>query len=215
MSVDYREQYKAEHLEPFWPNEIVKMTVVVLCTLAIIMLLAVSPVLLEMVGLEGMVHEEEPADPYGATPVGIKPEWYFLATYQYLKLMPSEFLGVSGKTWGVLTQGPLAALIILLPFWYRRAADRRPTRRYTLIVTGVVLLFLGLTIWGGWPEKVVDGEEQLLPLTAYIGEQPMLFALTGVALVVFYLLIWQERRAIRRVLDGPAPRVDPNREKRS
>jgi len=25
MGVDYREQYKAEHLEPFFPNEIVKM----------------------------------------------------------------------------------------------------------------------------------------------------------------------------------------------
>ena len=33
MGVDYREQYKPEHLEPFFPNEIVKMIIVVLCTL--------------------------------------------------------------------------------------------------------------------------------------------------------------------------------------
>ncbi len=63
MGVDYREQYKAEHLEPFFPNEIVKMIIVVLCTLALLTFLAVLPVSLEHVGIEGFAHEQEPADP--------------------------------------------------------------------------------------------------------------------------------------------------------
>ena len=72
-------------------------------------------------GIHGMEHHEEPANPR-ATPVGIKPEWYFLAIYQYLRLMPTNFLGISGKTLGVLSQGLVMPVVVLLPFWYRRRA---------------------------------------------------------------------------------------------
>jgi quinol-cytochrome oxidoreductase complex cytochrome b subunit len=128
MSVDYREQYRPDQLEPFWPNEIIKMSVVVLCTLALIMFLAVLPVLLEAVGIHGLDHPEEPANPRGATPVGIKPEWYFLGTYQYLRLMPTEVAGISGKTLGVLSQGVFITALLLLPFWYRRGGGVAPPR---------------------------------------------------------------------------------------
>ena len=37
MGVNYRDQYRPDQLEPFWPNELFKMTVAVLCTLAVIM----------------------------------------------------------------------------------------------------------------------------------------------------------------------------------
>ena len=205
MSVDYTKQYRPDQLEPFWPNEILKMTVAVLCTLAVIMLLAILPVLLDAVGFHGMGHEEQPANPRGATPVGIKPEWYFLAVYQYLRLMPTQLLGVSGKTLGVLSQGPLVLVIVLLPFWYRKRAGERPRWLYRTAVTAVLLSFLGLTIWGGWHEEMVAGEERLVPIGHYLRQQPMTFMFIGMALLVFYLLIWQERRAIRRVLDAPEP----------
>jgi hypothetical protein len=116
MGVDYREQYKPEHLEPFFPNEIVKMIIVVLCTLALLTFLAVLPVCLEHLGVEGFAHEQEPADPT-STPPHIRPEWYFLAVYQYLKLMPSEVLGISGKALGILTQMIVIGLMFLFPFW--------------------------------------------------------------------------------------------------
>ena len=116
MGVDYREQYKPEHLEPFFPNEIVKMIIVVLCTLALLTFLAILPVFLEHLGVEGIAHEQEPADP-GSTPPHIRPEWYFLAVYQYLKLMPSEVLGISGKALGILTQMIVVGLLFLFPFW--------------------------------------------------------------------------------------------------
>ena len=117
MGVDYKEQYKPEHLELFFPNEILKMIIVVLCTLAILVFMVVLPIHLERFGLQGIAHEEEPADP-ASTPAHIRPEWYFLAVYQYLKLMPSEVLGVSGKALGILSQAIVAVLWILLPFWY-------------------------------------------------------------------------------------------------
>ena len=63
MGVDYRQQYKPEQLEPFFPHEIVKMCIVVLCTLAVLMLLVVLPTLLETIGVLGVFHEEQPADP--------------------------------------------------------------------------------------------------------------------------------------------------------
>ena len=117
MGVDYREQYKPEHLEPFFPNEITKMIIVVLCTLALLMFLVVLPTYLENLGVQGIAHEEDPADP-ASTPPHIRPEWYFLAVYQYLKLMPSEVLGVGGKALGILTQMVVVILLFLLPFWY-------------------------------------------------------------------------------------------------
>jgi ubiquinol-cytochrome c reductase cytochrome b subunit len=202
MSVNYKEQYKPEQLEPFWPNEIVKMAVVVLCTLAVIMFLAILPSLLEAVGIHGMEHREEPANPRGATPAGIKPEWYFLATYQYLRLMPTQLLGISGKTLGVLSQGLLVTVVVFVPFWYRKRANQRPGWIYRLCVTAVLAGFLLLTIWGGWKEDLVNGEERMVPVMQHLREHPLMFALIAVALVVFYALIAQERRAIRRVLDA-------------
>ena len=68
MAADYREQYRPDQLEPFWPNEILKMAVVVLCTLAVIMTFAVLPVVLEVTGITAAEHHEEPANPRGATP---------------------------------------------------------------------------------------------------------------------------------------------------
>jgi quinol-cytochrome oxidoreductase complex cytochrome b subunit len=208
MSADYREQYRPDQLEPFFPHEIMKMTVAVLCTLAVIMFFAILPVLLEAVGVHGS-HHEEPANPQGATPVGIKPEWYFLSVYQYLRLMPPTLLGISGKTLGVLSQGPLVLAVILLPFWYRKRAHERPRWLYRLIITAIVFAFLSLTIWGGWKEDMSGGEEHLVPISQYMRESPMIFLLIAMGLLVFYLLIAQERRAIRRILDEPAAPEQP------
>ena len=204
MAVDYKQQYRPDQLEKFWPNEIFKMLTAVLCTLAIIMFFAILPVLLEVVGLRLPGHQEAPANPK-VTPVGIKPEWYFLAVYQYLRLMPQKVLGISGKTVGVLSQGVGVAVILLLPFWYRRGAHKRPGWAFRLIVTAGLFGFLGLMIWGGWPEEASGRGEELIPLSTYVQEQPMMFAVIAVGLVVFYALIAREVGVIRRILHGPPP----------
>jgi len=215
MGVDYRKQYRPEELEPFWPNEIIKMSVAVLCTLAVIMFFAILPSLLEAAGVGALGHEEQPANPRGATPVGIKPEWYFLAVYQYLRLMPMRLLGISGKTLGVLTQGLGVATLVLLPFWYRKRASRRPGVVYKVVITAAVVAFLCLTVWGGWPEQLSGGDEALIPFSQYVHERPIMFTLIAATLIIFYPLIWLERRTVRRVLSGASPHSPGRKEVRT
>ncbi len=83
----------------------------------------------------------EPADPF-VTPPHIKPEWYFLWSYQTLKIFPNEFLGLA-------VQGAFMTFLALLPFIDRRI-ERRPARRplfVTCFILGI-LAFLGISIWG-------------------------------------------------------------------
>jgi quinol-cytochrome oxidoreductase complex cytochrome b subunit len=183
-------------------------SVVVLCTLAVIMSLAILPALLEMAGI-GHAEYEQPANPREGTPPGIKPEWYFLGVYEYLRLMPTDLLGIDGKTLGVLSQGVVVLAFVLLPFWYRRKANQRPGWRYRLGITAVVAVFLGLTFLGAWPEEDVGGEIKEVPLGKFVAQHYMMFLLTALALMVFYLLLAHERQAIRRVLYGPPPEGSP------
>ncbi|MBI2058718.1 MAG: cytochrome bc complex cytochrome b subunit [Nitrospirae bacterium] len=83
----------------------------------------------------------EPADPL-FTPPHIKPEWYFLANYQMLKIIPNEFLGVAA-------QGLAGLAILLLPF-IDRNPERRPLKRplFLAAVFAGLASFVGLTVWG-------------------------------------------------------------------
>jgi len=181
VGVDYRKQYTPDQLEPFWPNEILRMLVVVLCTLAVIMALVIFPVVLTHFGLGELIHEEEPANPR-ATPPHIRPEWYFLAVYQYLKLPPQEFLGISGKTIGVLSQAPFMLALLLLPFWAKRWANRRPGMLHRFFTTWIIFNFIALTFWAAWPPSLL--------FTVFF----------AIGVILFYVLISQERRTIRRLL---------------
>ena len=183
MAVDYRKQYKPEQLDPFWPSEVIRMVVAALCTLAVITVLAVLPVVLDKCGLGHWIEESEPANPR-ATPAHIRPEWYFLPTYQYLKLAPQEILGISGATLAVLSQGVLLLAVMLLPFWARRWSHRPPGALHRILVTLVIGVFVVLMLWAVWPPPA--------PLSIML----------AVAVVVFYVLIVNERRRIRRVLYG-------------
>lgn len=83
----------------------------------------------------------EPANPL-STPEHIKPEWYFLANYQLLKLVPSELIGI-------VLQGIAALLIFLLPIIDRK--DARPAWKRPIFGTIVflgIIGFIALTIWG-------------------------------------------------------------------
>lgn len=182
MSVDYSKQYPGPQLEPFFPNELIKMFVSVLVTLAVI------------VGAALLVPEpaEEPADPRN-TPAHIKPEWYFLATYQSLKLMPQEFLGISGKLLGVIAQTVAFAILISIPFWYRKPG-RRAVPFWTAI-TMAVALYIYLTFRGIWPE-----DSQGNPGTAgeFFREHWLMALVAGLVVVFFYAMMWWERIVIRR-----------------
>jgi cytochrome b6 len=57
------------------------------------------------------------ADPFSSAPAGIRPEWYFLAQFYTLKLIPSHVWFFEGELLGLLGFGALAAVWVLLPFW--------------------------------------------------------------------------------------------------
>lgn len=81
------------------------------------------------------------ANPY-QTPAHIKPEWYFLANYQTLKIFPSEFLGLS-------VQGVAMTFLAMLPF-IDRGGEKHPLKRplFMACAVGGILLWIGLSIWG-------------------------------------------------------------------
>ena len=76
------------------------------------------------------------------TPAHIKPEWYFLANYQTLKIFPNELIGLS-------VQGAAMTFLALLPF-IDRGRERHPLKRplFLACAIGGLLLWIGLTIWG-------------------------------------------------------------------
>ena len=81
------------------------------------------------------------ANPF-QTPAHIKPEWYFLANYQTLKLFPNEFIGLS-------IQGAAMTFLALLPF-LDRGEEKHPLKRPLFMVCSIggILLYGALMIWG-------------------------------------------------------------------
>jgi quinol-cytochrome oxidoreductase complex cytochrome b subunit len=109
---------------PFFPNHIAKEGVVFCLMFAVLVtLIVVWPVELG-----------EKADPL-VTPKGIKPEWYFLPTYQLLKYFP--------KTLGLFVSLIPGLLLLLWPF-LDRSPERHPKKRPVAVAIGVIALVLVL-----------------------------------------------------------------------
>jgi len=80
----------------------------------------------------------EKADPFAAAPAGIRPEWYFLAPFYTLKIIPSHIWFLEGEMVGFVGFGLLAAWWALLPFW---ATDRAGQVRSRLVTgAGVAMI---------------------------------------------------------------------------
>src|SRR6266508_1600286 len=81
------------------------------------------------------------ADPFAAVPPGIRPEWYFLAMFHTLKLVPSHILGFEGERLGVIAFGLAACGLVLVPFLDRRASRGERSPDFTIAaVLGLVYL---------------------------------------------------------------------------
>jgi cytochrome b6 len=80
------------------------------------------------------------ADPFAPAPAGIEPEWYFLWTFQALKLMPAHVLGINGElvAIGAMTIGALA--LLFLPF-----LDRDTVRSRLIVTWGAVAALVFMT----------------------------------------------------------------------
>lgn len=124
----------------FFPGHIVEQVIICLVIVVILITLATlyPPKLDEM------------ADPF-STPEHIKPEWYFLAAYQELKVAEMlMFLGAwAPKVIGLGVQGIAIGALFLVPF-----IDRNPERKYSKRKIGIamgvaaVIGWFVMTLWG-------------------------------------------------------------------
>jgi quinol-cytochrome oxidoreductase complex cytochrome b subunit len=124
----------------FFPHHVFEQVIIILLIMgAMISLVTLFP-----------PHLGEKADPF-VTPEHIKPEWYFLAGYQFLKAAEIfEFLGRGApKVIGVIGQGLIIFLLVIFPF-FDRHPDRRPSRRPIATLIGIMSAvgFIVMTIWG-------------------------------------------------------------------
>jgi quinol-cytochrome oxidoreductase complex cytochrome b subunit len=87
------------------------------------------------------------ADPFAAAPKGIKPEWYFLSMFQFLKLLPPMIGFIEGEQVGMMFFGAIAGGLGLAPF-----IDNGQCKTRSAIMTayGVAVLvgMIVFTIWG-------------------------------------------------------------------
>jgi cytochrome b6 len=127
---------------PFFPNFFLRDLVGWLCALGVLAALAAYfPAELG-----------KKADPFQPAPIGIKPEWYFMAMFQTLKLLPSHILGIEGDLLGVLGFGVIGLILVAMPFLDRRAVAGKPSSRLAagfgllLIVYSIALTYLGYTM---------------------------------------------------------------------
>jgi quinol-cytochrome oxidoreductase complex cytochrome b subunit len=122
--------YPPESGVPFWPVHMAKEAcVAAACFGALFTLSVLSP---WEIGV--------PADPL-TTPEGIKPEWYFLPTYQLLKY----FFGPAGKFLGIVVASVPFLLLLLWPF-LERSPTRHPLRRKRALWLGLLAIVLALIL---------------------------------------------------------------------
>jgi cytochrome b6 len=88
------------------------------------------------------------ADAFAAVPPGIRPEWYFLAMFHTLKLLPSHILGIEGERLGVLAFGLAAAVLVIVPFLDRRASREEPSPALTVLGVLALIYMIVFTIIG-------------------------------------------------------------------
>ena len=88
------------------------------------------------------------ADPFSAVPAGIRPEWYFLAMFHTLKLLPSHVLGIEGEHLGIAAFTLAAIFLLLVPFLDRRASSGRRSPMFTAFAVLGLIYFVIFTILG-------------------------------------------------------------------
>ena len=88
------------------------------------------------------------ADPFAAVPPGIRPEWYFLAMFHTLKLVPAHVLGFEGEHLGVVAFGLVAVFLVLVPFLDRRASRGERSPVFTVLAALGLVYLVVFTIIG-------------------------------------------------------------------
>jgi cytochrome b6 len=124
---------------PFFPDFL--MHDLVGWTLALALLAALAALLPAGLGPK--------ADPFASAPPDIKPEWYFYAPFQQLKMIPAHVGPFEGEAVGAVGFAVLGMLFALVPFLDRRAARGERSPLFTVAGWAVLVYLVGLT-WYAW-----------------------------------------------------------------
>ncbi len=127
-------------LLPFWPHYVLSEFIAWYLILGLLIILAAF----FPAGLEDKANAFQ-------TPEHVKPEWYFLSVYQFLKVASIfSFLGADApRLLGIVLPGIGLLMLFLLPFLDR--GPKRPLRLRPLVVVLTVLVLIvviALSIWG-------------------------------------------------------------------
>jgi cytochrome b6 len=100
----------------------------------------------------------EKADPFAPAPPNIRPEWYFMAMFQTLRLIPGgAVLGLENEAIAILSFGAIGGVAFALPLLDRGVEKTGRSPLVTLAgITGLAFL-IGMTAWGyhaWWPVGV-------------------------------------------------------------
>lgn len=123
---------------PFFPNFIAKDLAMWLITLNVIALFAsLFPWQLG-----------KPADPLASAPKGIHPEWYFMSSFQTLKIVGNIIPGFAGEAFGMTLFTLGLVMWFLIPLYDNGTDKGRRAKNATYFGIFVIGVLLVTTIWG-------------------------------------------------------------------
>lgn len=120
---------------PFFPNFILKDSLGWMIILALIGVLCVF--------FPWEVGQK--ADPFAATPMGIKPEWYFTFMFTTLKIIPSHILFIEGEILAIFGFMIGGLFWMLVPLIDRNAAKEKRSPVFSFIGLIVLLYIIVMT----------------------------------------------------------------------
>ncbi len=123
---------------PFFPNFLMKDLAMWLITLNVIAILAsMWPVQLGPA-----------ADPLKPAPVGIHPEWYYMSSFQVLKIFGALFPGTTGEVLGMILFTLGLVLWALLPLYDTSSQFGKRAKQATYFILFALFVLVTTTIWG-------------------------------------------------------------------
>ncbi len=140
--------------EPFFPRQVYRDLIAINISFALLVLAAAF-------------WPWELGPPAGdETPVGIKPEWYFLPVYQFLKYFDQELvrsipviasLGIKAELLGLIVVNTAVTALVLLPF-LDRGNNRSILRRPLFLLVGTIsfVAVIGLGFLGHFSGRTVE-----------------------------------------------------------
>ncbi|MFH1687764.1 MAG: cytochrome b N-terminal domain-containing protein [bacterium] len=88
------------------------------------------------------------ADPFAPPPAVIRPEWYFMSVFQFLKFIPAHVLFIEGELFGIIVLSAGGLVLALAPFLDRSSTKGKRSAFITAFGVLVLAFVVVLTILG-------------------------------------------------------------------